>query len=289
MLAVIEGSRALASRAYFALCLASGRMLRSARYSTVRFVSQDSQRLVRKRRRFYAPFLIWMGNLLVRILDAGVRVLPQRDWEERERMIYQRLHNASIRVDADGVLVLPLLAGHTLGRLLEDRELDESIRKRAMKHAAIALADFHRLGFTHGDAMAENVLVDLAPRPCSGRPEPSSKADAGIAHWFDFETIHEAGRPLVWRRADDLRALLVTCLVRTRPERRVETLELILDGYADADVTRALTTSFTSVWRRSLTLHLLQAPLSFQCFCELGQLLRERSGESGRQDARNGR
>lgn len=281
-----EGSRALASRAYFALCLASGRMLRSARYSTVRIVHEDSQRLVRKHRRFYAPLLIWMSRLLVRILDGGVRVLPQRDWEQRERRIYQRLHGASIRVEADGTLVLPLLAGHTLAALLEDPELEESIRKRAMGHAATALAEFHRLGFTHADAMAENVLVDLAPRPCSGRPEPSSKGDAGVAHWFDFETIHNASRPLAWRRADDLRALLATCLLRTAPENRVETLEFILDAYADEEVTRVLATSFTSVWQRPLALHLLQARLSFQDFCEIGQLLREGS-ESRRRDARN--
>jgi tRNA A-37 threonylcarbamoyl transferase component Bud32 len=156
--------------------------------------------------------------------------------------------------------------------LLEDPKLEESTRKRAVEHAAIALADFHRLGFTHGDAMAENVLVDLA---------------AGVAHWFDFETIHESSRPLVWRRADDLRALLVTCLVRTAREKHVETLELILNMYADEDVTRALATSFASVWRRSLPLHLLQAQLSFQCFCELGRLLRARSPQPGRRDARN--
>jgi hypothetical protein len=240
-------------------------MLRSARYSTVRIVRQDDRRLVRKHRRFYAPLLVWMSGLLVRILDSGVRVLPQRDWEQRERLIYQRLHGASIRVEADGMLVLPLLAGHTLATLLEDPGLEESIRKRAMEHAAIALADFHRLGFTHGDAMAENVLVDL---------------DAGVARWFDFETIHEASRPLAWRRADDLRALLVTCLIRTAPGKRVETLAHILDAYADEEVTRVLATSFTSVWQRPLTLHLLQAPLSFQCFGELGQLLRERSRES---------
>ena len=264
---MIERSRALAARAYFALCLASGRMLRAARYSKVRIVDQDSRRLVRKHRRFYAPLLISMSDLLVRILDSGVRVLPQRDWEQRERRIYQRLHGASILADSDGTLVLPLLAGHTLATLLDDSELEESTRKRAMELAAMALADFHRLGFTHGDAMAENVLVDL---------------EAGVARWFDFETSHETNRPLVWRRADDLRALLVTCLVRTAPGKRVETLEFIFDVYADEDVTRVLAASFASVWRRSLTLHLLQAPVSFQCFCELGQWMREGSGESGR-------
>jgi hypothetical protein len=228
----------------------------------VRIVHQDGQRLVEKHRRFYAPLLIWMSDLLVRTLDAGVRVLPQRDWEERERRIYWSLHGASIRVDANGVLVLPLLAGDTLATLLEDPALEESIRRKAMEHAAIALAEFHRLGFTHADAMAENVLVDL---------------EAGVAHWFDFETIHDASRPLSWQRADDVRALLVTCLVRTVPGKRAETLERILDVYADEDVTRVLANSFASIWRRSLPLHLLQARVSFQCFGQIGRLLRERS------------
>ena len=143
-----------------------------------------------------------MGGVLVRILDAGVRVLPQRDWEERERQVYRNLRGASIRIDADGMLVLPCLAGETLASLLENPELEEPVRKRAIELAVVALAEFHRLGFTHGDAMAENVLVDL---------------EAGAAHWFDFETIHDSSRPLAWRRADDVRALLVTCLVRTGP------------------------------------------------------------------------
>jgi tRNA A-37 threonylcarbamoyl transferase component Bud32 len=166
--------------------------------------------------------------------------------------------SCSIAAHADGVLVLPFLAGNTLATLLEDPELEESSRKRAIEHATVALAEFHRLGFTHADAMAENVMVDL---------------DAGVARWFDFETIHDAGRPLTWRRADDVRALLATCLLRTVPGKRAETLELILDVYANDDVTRALATIFRSVWRRSLTLHLAQAGLSFQCFRETGRLL----------------
>ena len=257
--------RELAARTYFALCLALGRLLRSGRYSKARIVYQDGARQVRKYRLFYAPLLVGMGGPLLRLLGTGVRVLPQRDWEERERRIYQSLRGTSIRIDAEGVLVLPHLAGQTLATLLEDAELEESVRKRAIERAVVALAEFHRRGFTHGDAMAENVLVDL---------------EAGVAHWFDFETIHDSSRPTAWRRADDVRALLVTCLLRTVPEKRAETLECILDVYADEDVTRVLATSFTSVWRRSLTFHLAQAGVSFQCFREIGRLLRERSPES---------
>ena len=257
-----EAAPALAGRAYFAVCLALGRMLRSARYSTVRIVSQDGRRVVRKRRRFYAPLLIWMSGLLVRILDAGVRVLPQREWHERERQIYQRLHRASVIGEADGTLLLPVLAERTLAMLLEDADLKESIRTRALESAVVALAEFHRLGFTHADAMAENVLID---------PE------AGVAHWFDFETVHDADRPLIWRRADDVRALLLTCVLRTPPARRAETVEAILDAYADEDVTYVLSKRFTALWRRSLTYDLLQAPLSFSSVQEIARLLRARS------------
>ena len=257
-----ERTRALGERAYFALCLALGRTLRSARYSTVRIVREGGRRVVRKHRRFYAPLLIWMSGLLVRILDAGVRVLPQRTWQERELRIYQSLHRASVRLDADGTLVLPVLAEHTLATLLEDPALEESTRTRALEHAVVALAEFHRLGFTHADAMAENVLID---------PE------AAVAHWFDFETVHDAGRPLMWRRADDVRALLLTSLLRTPREKRAQTLGFILDVYGEDDVTHVLAMRFTSFWRRSLTYDLLQAPLSFACIQEIGRLLRARS------------
>jgi hypothetical protein len=111
--------------------------------------------------------------------------------------------------------------------------------------------------------MAENVLVDLS---------------AGVACWFDFETIHDSQRPMAWRRADDVRALLVTCLLRTAPEQHAEMLVFILNVHADNEVTRVLATSFASVWRRSLTFHLAQAAVSFECFVEIGRLLRKRLG-----------
>jgi hypothetical protein len=254
--------RELAARAYFVLCLALGWLLRSARYSTACIVDENDGRRVRKHRRFYAPPLVWMGNLLLSVLDAGVRILPQREWEEREREIYQSLHGTSIRVDAGGVLALPLLGGRTLATLLEDPNAGESTRKEAMEQAAVALAELHRLGFSHGDAMAENVLVDL---------------DAGVAHWFDFETVHDSRRSMAWRRADDVRALLTTCLLRTAPEKCAETLDLILDACSDEDVTGVLAASFTSAWRRSLSFHLAQAGLPLPSFRDIDRFLQQRS------------
>src|SRR5687767_9277663 len=192
-------------------------------------VPQDGALQVRKHRLFYAPFLVWLSDPLIRILDTGVRVLPQRDWEERERQLYHSLHGSSVRVDDDGTLVLPRIAGETLASLLENPEQNESVRKKAIELAVAALAEFHRLGFTHGDAMAENVLVDL---------------DAGVAHWFDFETVHDSDRPITWRRADDVRALLATCLLRSDAEEIAGTVQLVLDVYADDRVTNRLAASF---------------------------------------------
>jgi hypothetical protein len=248
-------------RAYFVLCRAFGKLLRSGRYSQARIVDRDGERHVRKRRLFYAPLLVWLGEPLMRILDTGVRVLPKRDWVERERQVHGMLRDRSIHTDADGTLVLPYLAGETLAAVLENPELEERERKRAIELAVVALADFHRRGFTHGDAMAENVLVDLA---------------AGAAHWFDFETVHDPSRPIAWRRADDLRALLFTCLIRIVPEKRAGILQLVLDAYRDEEVTRVLATSFTSVLRRPLTFHLAQAALSFEDFREIAQALHYR-------------
>ncbi len=256
--------RALVERVYFALCLALGRLLRAGKYSRTRIVgTDDGERRVRKRRLGHAPLLVWLGGPLVRVLDTGVRVLPQREWEERERRLHRSLRGASIGIDADGTLVLPCLTGATLATLLEDPTLEASLRERAVERAVVALADLHRLGVTHGDAMAENVMVDLATE---------------AAHWFDFETVHDPRRPTRWRRADDLRALLATCLLRTVPAQRGRMLGLILDVYADDDVARVLSASFARVLRRPLAFHLGQAPLSFRSFREIGRLLAERTG-----------
>lgn len=251
--------RDLTERAYFILCQGLGRLLRSGRYSKVRIGNQDGDLQVRKQRLFYAPLLVWMGGPLVRVLNTGMRVLRQREWEERENTIYRMLHGTSIRIDTDGIL-LPCLVGETLAALLANPKLDKPVRKRAIELAVAALAQFHNLGFTHGDAMAENVMVDL---------------DAGVAHWFDFETIHDASRPMDWRRADDVRALVATCMLRTPTHERAETLQIILEAYQDDEVTGLLATSFTSVLRRPLAFHLGQAALSFQDYREIGNLLRQ--------------
>ena len=250
--------RELAERACFSLSLTLGKLLRSTRYSATRIARHDAGLQVEKRRTAYAPLLISVGQRLMVVLNTGVRILPQQAWEERERLIWQTLHDRSIRIDADRVLILPVLPGETLASLLENPEVDASVRNRAIELAVTALADFHAMGFTHGDAMAGTVMIDL---------------QAGVAHWFDFETMHDPNRTMTWRRADDVRALLATCLIRSSPAALADVLQRIRDVYADEDVIRLVALNFTSGLHRPLAFHLGQAGLSFRDFRAIGQLL----------------
>ena len=251
----------LAEHLWFAFCQGLGRALRSGRYVDTHIVRQGGELQVLKRRRSYAPLLMALGRPLMRVLDTGVQVLPQRDWEERERILYRELHGVSIRTDPRGVLELPCLSGETLAVLLEDPGLGGPKRLKAMELAGLALVNFHRRGFTHGDAMAENVMVDLGEE---------------AAHWFDFETVHDSNRPLAWRRADDMRALLSTCLVRTAPDETSAALSVLLDAYGDRLVTQHLADAFGAVLTRPLAFHLGQAGMSLRSYREIAHLLRAR-------------
>ena len=251
--------RELAERAYFSISFGLGRLLRASRYSRTWTVVEGGKPQARKRRAPYASLLIWMSVPLVRLLNSGVRVLPTREWVERERTLYRALYRASVREEGGGTLVLPFLSGRTLASLVEDRAVSKPMRMCAIELAVTALAQLHRRGITHGDAMAENVMVDV---------------EANVARWFDFETVHEDQCSLTWRRADDLRALLTTSLLRTPPDELDGTLGFIFERYADAEVTRHLAANLASVWRRPLSFYLGQASLSFRNYCALQQALR---------------
>src|SRR5215216_5961206 len=135
--------RELAEQIYFQLCRATGRLLRSARYSRTRIVVKDGELSVKKNRLFYAPLLVQMGAPINRLLDTGVTVLSQQDWANRERLLYQSLRGTSIGMHGGGTLLLPCLPGKTLASLLEEAQLDESVRKQAIELAVVALAELH--------------------------------------------------------------------------------------------------------------------------------------------------
>ena len=250
----------MAERTWFFLCLTLGRLLRSARYSRVTIVREADECGVRKERAFYAPLLITMSTPLMAALDTGVSVLPRRRWFEREVRMYRELYGLPVAIDNDRTLVLPCHTGDTLAALLENPKLPAPARLKAIESAVVALHRLHGSGFAHGDAMAENVMVDI---------------DAGIAHWFDFETVHDRRRPLAWQRADDVRALLGTCVIRFDTDRIPEVVKVFLDAYGDTEIMALVAKTFDSSWQRPLVFHLGQAPMSFDRFNLIGRTLRE--------------
>jgi hypothetical protein len=249
-----SGARVVALRAWFALCRACGWILRSARYTEVEV--RDGAGVVRKRRVAVAPALVWLSGPLMRVLDAGVRVLPQQAWVDRERLMYGTLHGA--RVSLNGKTIeLPRLPGRSLAVILEDSSVDQVVKRRAVALAVDSLASLHRAGHTHGDAMAENVLVEL---------------DGGAARWIDFETVHDERRPIEWRRADDVRALLATSVLRMR-DATAEVVRMVIDRYEDRAVLRLVVARVTPGFSPALVFHLGQAALSFDHYRELARQL----------------
>jgi acetyl esterase/lipase len=250
--------RHLCERAWYFLCMGAGALLRSSRYARVADAGDGALRRVRKRRLFFAPLLVRLGDPLMRVLNTGVRVLPQRAWESRERALYHELYGKPIEIENDGTLVLPFLEGETLAALLEDPAVLRETRMRVVSLAARALSGLHATGVTHGDAMAENVMVSCRD---------------GIARWFDFETVHDAPRPFTWRCADDVRALLATSVLRHTGDAD-DIVRAVFDGYEKCDVRRMVAASFGSVWRRPLPFHLGQAPLSLPDYKRIASLVR---------------
>ena len=248
-------------RLWFQVSLTIGRALRGGRYSRVEVVERDGVQAVRKRRVKLAPLLVWVAGGLYRMLNTGVCILPQRSWEARERELHAALYQSVVVVEDDGTLVLPSLRGRILAQLLADPRVNGATRLRAVELAVLALAQLHARGFTHADAMAENVMIDL---------------EYGTASWFDFENAHDPSRTPNWRRADDLRTLLSSCLLHAPERERPGLFRLILQCYPNIDVTRLLPNALKS-HARALPLHLGQAPLSYNGFEELMKLLNPQS------------
>ena len=251
--------REIAGQLYFGAGKALGWLLRSSRYSETVVNDREEPIAVHKRRRWYAPLLVAMGIPLVKLLNTGVKVLPWREWVNLEQTRYRDLYGSAILTERDGTLVLPYLNGRTLADLLEDQGVDHTLKEKGIALATIALVDLHSRRITHADAMAENVLIDV---------------ETNTARWFDFETVHDTSRSVMWRRADDVRALIATCVIRTGPEDLDATVRIIVEAYADRDVIELVRESFSSPSRRSLPFHLGQASLSRQQFRQIERALR---------------
>lgn len=163
--------------------------------------------MIAKRRRWFSPLLIGLGNLSLRLLGSGVRVLPGAEWRARERAIHRAHYGIELEIGPRGWLILPRWPGVVVADHARRRLDPAPARLRGLAAASRALRDLHRVELpradgvverlSHGDATLRNVLFDPG---------------MGEARWFDFDTAHDPGLAPAWRHGDDLRALVYSAV-----------------------------------------------------------------------------
>jgi hypothetical protein len=240
---------------HYSLACIIGRSLAKVRLNRVRLKMENGLELCFKRRRWYARPLIWGGNLYLRWLDSSVRVLPDAAWQMRECNVYTQLYGIDVRLGAHGELIAPAGKGICLDRLLKRNH--DAVSQQALAAAARALKRLHsiqlasgnssRIPLSHGDATIFNVLYDIP---------------TDTAHWFDFETEHDPARSWLWRRADDLRALLTSACSVVEEDAIARTAAALLEAYGDAQISSGVARHLAAGALRPSAYYLAQAWLT---------------------------
>jgi hypothetical protein len=209
---------------------------------------------IAKRRRWFGPLLIGPGNLYLRLLGSGVRVLPGAEWRARERALYRTLHGIELDPEPRGWLILPRWPGVVLADHARSRLDPAPARLRGLGAASRALRDLHRVELpradggrerlSHGDATLRNVLFDPG---------------TGEARWFDFDTAHDPGLAPAWRHGDDLRALVYSAVESFADMPVVLLLRTVGDVYADPSPWEQLRDRLARGALHNSPLHLAQA------------------------------
>jgi hypothetical protein len=201
--------------------------------------------MIAKRRRWYSSLLIGPGNLYLRQLKSGVRVLPGAEWQARECALHRALYGIELETDSRGWLILPRWPGMVLADYARGRLDPTPAMLRGLGAASRALLDLHRVELprsdagrerlSHGDATLRNVLFDPG---------------TGDARWFDFDTAHDPGLAPAWRHGDDLRALVYSSLESFTDVPVATLLRTVWDAYTDQEPWKQI-----RIWLARGTLH----------------------------------
>ncbi len=234
--------------------------------------------MIGKRRRWFVPVLIRPVNLYLRLLRARVRVLPEADWQSRERTLHRVLHGIELETGPRGWLILPRWPGVVLADYARSPMDPAPARLRGLGAASRALKDLHLVELlhpggacerlSHGDATLRNVLFDPG---------------TGEARWFDFDTAHDPGLVPDWRHSDDLRALLYSAVEWFDDVPVAQLLRIVRDTYVNAGPWEQLRDGLARGALHRSPLHFAQACPPNGRRRELESLLlregREQSGE----------
>lgn len=216
------------------LTRAGVRLLRRVKTCRTERVLQDGTDFYSRRRVWWMDWLLPLSNWALRGTRPKVLMLPTGPWQRREVQMHGRLNRVAVLMRPRGMLV-PAFAGQSLDGWLKSGRVSREDKLRALRLGMVALWTAHQQGvptphgvdrpFTHGDATCGNVVVAL---------------EEARAAWIDFETMHEEADCLSVRRADDLRALLLSALELLEPGSFPAVWRLVRDSYPDPEVMAAL-------------------------------------------------
>lgn len=241
-----------------------GRLAAGTRYNELETIERDGAWYYRKRRRRFTGPLIVAGNRWLTWQSAGVQILSIPQWAQREEKLFAAVYGLRALIERDAIW-LPVLPGEQLHQWLAAPERASSEKLQAVRSAITALAELHQTAIvgpavrsdfaSHGDATVANVLFD----PKTGR-----------SFWCDFEMQHDDDRPVDWRRADDLRAMLCSAAVVSGDAGLPALVEGVIASYPHADVIHNLQIALNHEVSRPCSYHMAQANL------EVGRLVRLR-------------
>jgi hypothetical protein len=245
------------SRVHHCVTLWWGRGLDHVRLNRIRTVDVDGVAYVAKRRRWYAPLLIAVGNAYLRQIGAKTRILTNHTWHIWETEIY-RLQEKGTCPPANGWLLIPLRGDTVLRDYLASHEKSTLDKLQAIRLASQSLARLHQLRlrwpdgrerlFSHGDATVRNVVLSEPPL---------------TANWIDFDMGHQAALPDEWRHADDLRALLFSAASWFPRDRYQHLSEHGLTGYGIPSVIDKLAEIVMASGKHPSSFQLAQSGLNY--------------------------
>jgi hypothetical protein len=248
-----------------------GVMLSMIRLHRVDFVSMDGVEVVRKRRKRFAHLIIPAGNLFLKITGSPNIVLPLTLWLEWEHAVEASTRRGLVSTDrfADGTsLWCRRVPGTSLRQVLAASDCSSNQKCDAIRWSLASLRMLHenvsdwgdgiRQSTSHGDATANNVIVDFNKR---------------TACWIDFDTRHRPHLSEADRRTDDLRALIYSSAVHLPASRFPELADILIAAQFDDAIVRNFRQRLTKEWIDLTAAQLAQAPLHWSAATALRSAL----------------
>jgi hypothetical protein len=246
-------------------------MLSMIRLHRVDFVSMVGVEVVRKRRKLSAHLIIPAGNLFLKITGSPIIILPLTLWLEWEHAVEASTRRSLVSTDpfASGTgLWCRRVPGTSLRQVLAASDCSCSQKSDAIRWSLASLRMLHenvsdsghgiRQSISHGDATANNVIVDVNKR---------------TACWIDFDTRHQPHVSEADRRTDDLRALIYSSAVHLPASSFPELADILIAAQFDDAVVRNFRQRLTNEWIDLTAAQLAQAPLRWSAATALRSAL----------------